>query len=55
MDQGVLIDTGVLVDYTKGLWELSEAQLYISEIVLYRFVMGTKNIIEAKKAIEEGF
>jgi len=55
MGEGVLVDTDVLIDYVKGLRELPLTQLYISEITLYEFVRGTKDVDEAKKAIEEGF
>ncbi len=55
MGKGVLIDTDVLIDYIKGLCELPKTQLYISEIVLYEFIRGTKDIAEAKKTIEESF
>lgn len=55
MGEGVLIDTDVLIDYVKGLCDLPPARLYITEITLYEFIRGTKDVDEAKKVLEEGF
>ena len=55
MGEGILVDTDVLIEYSKGLLELPFAPLYITEITLYEFIRGTKDIGEAKKALEEGF
>lgn len=55
MGKGILIDTDILIDYVKGFYDLPPEQLYISEIVLYEFIRGTKDVDEAKKAIEDSF
>jgi hypothetical protein len=53
--EGILVDTDVLIEYSKGLIELPYVPLYITEITLYEFIRGTKDINKAKKALEEGF
>ncbi|MBO8182576.1 MAG: type II toxin-antitoxin system VapC family toxin [Archaeoglobus sp.] len=55
MGEGILIDTDVLIDYVKGFIELPSERLFVSEIVLYEFIRGTKDVDEAKKAIEDAF
>ncbi|RLG58511.1 MAG: type II toxin-antitoxin system VapC family toxin [Candidatus Hydrothermarchaeota archaeon] len=55
MDEGVLIDTDVLIDYVKGKQELPPLQLYLSEITLYEFIRGTKDIAKAKSILEDCF
>ncbi len=55
MGEGVLIDTDVLIDYVKGLCDLPSARLYITEITLYEFIRGTKDVDKAKRTLEEGF
>lgn len=55
MGKGVLVDTDVLIDYAGGAADLPNEQLFITEITLYEFVRGTKNISKAKTLLEEGF
>lgn len=55
MGKRILVDTDVLIEYVKGLKELPVSQLFISEITLYEFIRGTREIGEAKKLLEEGF
>ncbi len=55
MGKGALVDTDVLIDFVRGFNELPEEQLFITEITLYEFVRGTKNILKAKALVEEGF
>ena len=50
-----MIDTDILIDYVKGRQELPDIRIFISEVTLYEFIRGTKDIPEAKKLIEEGF
>lgn len=55
MGKGVLIDTDVLINYTRGLTDLPRTATFITEITLYEFVRGTREIERAKKLLEEGF
>ncbi len=55
MGEGVLIDTDILIDYVKGFVELPKVPIFISEITLYEFVRGTKDVKRAKKLLEETF
>jgi len=55
MGKGILIDTDVLIDYTKGLIDLPRKRIYISEVTLYEFIRGCKNIEEAKTLLESAF
>jgi predicted nucleic acid-binding protein len=56
MGKRVLIDTDCLIDYYKDKLELaSEDSYYISEISLYEFVRGTKNVKESKELLERSF
>lgn len=55
MGKGVLVDTDMLIDYVKGAAELPLEPLFITEITLYEFVRGTKNVSKAKALIEEAF
>ncbi len=56
MGEGVLIDTDVLIDFVRGRAELPEAKVhYISEITLYEFVRGTRDLGRAKDLLEETF
>ncbi len=56
MDEGVLIDTDVLIDFVRGKAKLPEAKVhYISEITLYEFVRGTRDLRRAKALLEETF
>lgn len=50
-----MIDTDVLIEYVKGNCELSYAQVFISEITLYEFIRGTKNVEKAKEILEDAF
>ena len=55
MGKGVLIDTDVLIDFVRGSVELPGEPLFITEITLYEFVRGSKDISKAKTLLEEGF
>lgn len=56
MGSRILIDTDCLVDYYKGSLELnSEDSHYLSEITVYEFIRGTKDVEKAKKMLEESF
>lgn len=56
MGEGVLIDTDVLIDFVRGRAELPKAKVhYISEITLYEFVRGTRDLRRAKDLLEETF
>lgn len=56
MGERVLVDTDCLIDYYKGRLELSiEDSYYLSEVTVYEFIRGTKDIKEAKKVLEESF
>ena len=55
MDKRILIDTDVLIEYVKGNLELPYTQVFITEITLYEFIRGTKDIKRAKKILEESF
>ncbi len=55
MDKRILIDTDILIEYVKGNLELPYTQIFITEITLYEFIRGTKDIEKAKKILEEGF
>jgi len=56
MGKRVLVDTDSLIDYYKGRMELDPADTHhISEIAVYEFIRGTKDIGEAKRMLEESF
>ncbi len=55
MGKGVIVDTDMLIDFVRGSINLPQEQLFITEITLYEFVRGTKNISKAKALLEEGF
>jgi len=55
MGKGVLVDTDVVIDYVRGSTELPGEPLFITEITLYEFVRGTKDIPKAKRLLEESF
>jgi len=55
MVERILVDTDVLIDYTKGLIDLPKKRLYISEITLYEFIRGCKDVKEAKSLLESAF
>lgn len=55
MGAGVLVDTDVLIDFVKGTTELPHEPLLITEITLYEFIRGSKDISKAKTLLEEGF
>jgi hypothetical protein len=55
MGKGVLIDTDVLIDFVRGAADLPGEQLFITEITLYEFIRGTKDVSKAKTLLEEGF
>jgi len=55
MGKGLLVDTDVLIDFIKGFAELPKEPLFITEITLYEFVRGSKDISKAKALLEEGF
>ncbi len=55
MGEGILVDTDVLIDYTKGFIDLPKKQLYISEITLYEFIRGCKDVRKAKELLESAF
>ena len=55
MGKGVLIDTDILIEYVKGKCELPSEQVFITEITLYEFIRGTKDVEKAKRILEESF
>ncbi len=56
MGEGILIDTDYLIEYVKGRRELPPSPIYyISEVTIYEFIRGTKDVRQAKKMIEEMF
>ncbi|MDI3498165.1 type II toxin-antitoxin system VapC family toxin [Archaeoglobus sp.] len=55
MGKGVLIDTDVLIDYVRGLAELPKGPVYVTEITLFEFIRGSKDVRRAKELLEEGF
>lgn len=55
MGEGVLVDTDVLIDFVRGNIELPQGPLHITEITLYEFIRGSKDIPNAKSLLEEGF
>lgn len=55
MGKGVLIDTDVLIDYVRGFAELPKGPVYITEITLFEFTRGSKDVRRAKELLEEGF
>ena len=55
MGEGILVDTDVLIDYTKGFTDLPKKQLYISEITLYEFIRGCRDVRKAKELLESAF
>jgi len=56
MGERILIDTDILIDYCKEKTELDPKDLHhISEITVYEFIRGTKDIEGAKKMLEESF
>ncbi|MEM0053199.1 MAG: type II toxin-antitoxin system VapC family toxin [Nitrososphaeria archaeon] len=56
MGSRILVDTDCIIDYYKGFLELDSSGVYhISEITVYEFIRGTRNIKEAKRILEESF
>ena len=56
MGERILVDTDCLIDYYKGGLELNpEDSHYVSEITVYEFIRGTRNVKEAKKILERSF
>lgn len=55
MGKRILIDTDVLIDYVNGITELPKGLIFITEVTLYEFVRGCKDVGRGKKLIEEGF
>jgi len=55
MGKRILIDTDVLIDYINGVRELPKGLIFITEVTLYEFVRGCKDVERGKKLIEEGF
>jgi predicted nucleic acid-binding protein len=53
MGKGILVDTDILIDYVKGATDLPKEPLFITEITLYEFIRGTKDISKAKRLLEE--
>jgi predicted nucleic acid-binding protein len=50
------VDTDCLIDYYKGGLELNpEDSHHVSEITVYEFIRGTRNVKEAKKILERSF
>ena len=47
------MDTDVLIEHVKGNLELPYPQIFITEVTLYEFIRGTKDIERAKKILEE--
>jgi predicted nucleic acid-binding protein len=56
MGERLLVDTDCLIDYYKGELELNTEDSHnISEITVYEFIRGTKDVKEAKRMLEESF
>ena len=56
MGERILVDTDCLIDYYKGELELNpEDSHHVSEITVYEFIRGTRNVEEAKKILERSF
>jgi predicted nucleic acid-binding protein len=56
MGERILVDTDCLIDYYKGGLELNpEDSHHVSEITVYEFIRGTRNVKEAKKILERSF
>lgn len=56
MGERILVDTDCLIDYYKGELELNpEDSHHISEITVYEFIRGAKDVKEAKRILEESF
>ncbi len=55
MGKRILIDTDILIDYVNGVRELPKGLNFITEVTLYEFVRGCKDMKRGKKLIEEGF
>lgn len=55
MGKGALVDTDILIDYVREAADLPKEPLFITEITLYEFIRGTKDLSKAKTLLEEGF
>ncbi|MEM2941257.1 MAG: PIN domain-containing protein [Thermoproteota archaeon] len=56
MGERILVDTDCLIDYYKGELELNpEDSHHVSEITVYEFIRGTRDVKEAKRILEESF
>ncbi|MEM2820702.1 MAG: type II toxin-antitoxin system VapC family toxin, partial [Thermoproteota archaeon] len=56
MGERILVDTDCLIDYYRGELELyPEDSHHVSEITIYEFIIGTKNVKEVRKILEESF
>jgi len=56
MGERVLIDTDSLIDYYKDGAELEPSDTHhVSEVTVYEFIRGTKDMGEAKKMLEQSF
>jgi predicted nucleic acid-binding protein len=54
MGERILVDTDCLIDYYKGGLELNpEDSHHVSEITVYEFIRGTRNVKEAKKILRD--
>jgi len=50
------VDTDCLIDYYRGELELNpEDSHHVSEITVYEFIRGTRNVKEAKRILERSF
>lgn len=55
MGEGILVDTDILIEYYKNLYQLPKQPLYISIITMYEFTRGTRDPKTAKKLLDESF
>ncbi len=55
MEEGVLIDTDILIDYVKDMLDLPLKRLCITEIVLHESIRWVDNVEKAKEILEETF
>jgi predicted nucleic acid-binding protein len=56
MGERILVDTDCLIDYYRGELELKpEDSHHVSEITVYEFIRGTRNVKEAKEILERSF
>jgi hypothetical protein len=55
MGEGVLVDTDVLIDFVNEKTELPNSPLYITEVTLYEFIRGSRDISKSKALLEEAF